>query len=111
MVASNRSLMGTVRFWRDVFLSAPPVRRTDQKDGRPVAWATMSGLYLEATDPSCEGHPTFGGLIGAWLGPDHADMKEPSQTAQHQRRGSNLLGAFCFIVLIATVVYAALTAQ
>jgi hypothetical protein len=42
---------------------------------------------------------------------NHGRMDDPVQTRAPERRRSDFFGAFCFVVLIVTVAYAALTAQ
>jgi hypothetical protein len=60
--------------------------------------------------PESGGHPSSKGLCEAGCAPDHCAMDKTLQTQKKERAPSDFLGAFGFVVLITTVVYAALTA-
>ena len=53
----------------------------------------------------------FNGLREGSLVPEHGRMEQSRKSPQKERRPSDFLGAFCFVILIATVLYAVLTAS
>ena len=55
------------------------------------------------------GHPPFAGLRERGSARDHRRMQKLAKTSKKMRLPSDFLGAFCFVVLIVTVVYAVLT--
>lgn len=51
----------------------------------------------------------FAGLRGSGPKSDDCCMEKPTATLKKPRSSSDFFGAFCFVVLILTVAYAALT--
>ena len=54
-------------------------------------------------------HPLFAGLPLRGFARHHCQMEKLANTSKKARHPSDFLGAFCFVVLIVTVVYAVLT--
>ena len=53
--------------------------------------------------------PVFAGLCNGGLEADDERMEKPAASLKKTRPTSDLFGAFCFVVLVLTVLYATLT--
>ena len=53
----------------------------------------------------------FEGVRNGGAEPDDANMNKPAVAIKKPRSSSDLFGAFCFVVLVLTVLYAALTIE
>ena len=84
-----------------------PGRRPPQK---VAGFSSKPRALTSIRCPGVRGEAHVHGVFGERAAPDHAAMRKPAKAPARPRHRSDYWGAFCFVVLVVTVLFAVLTA-